>query len=68
MFSNGLNTLASKRSGKDDIDRYADFSEHLSDLACINERIEERIDEVSFEDQGFLKTYEEFSFTASSQL
>ena len=53
---------------QDDISLYADFAQDLSEMMSINERIGTKVDELRLTDTGFLKTYEDFSFTSTSQV
>ena len=64
VFSNGLDGLV--ESGEDDLEKYADMMEDLSGMQEVESRIENRVDRLIEEDNGFLKQYEAFSFCSTA--
>ena len=47
---------------------YACLMENLSDIQMVNCRMEKNVDLLIYEDHGFLKAYEDFSFSSAAQV
>ena len=72
---NGLDHIIESSAGSgrrskksNDMALYADFMEDMSEFMNITENIGMKVDELQLHDFGFLKAYEDFSFTSTSQV
>ena len=52
----------------DDLENYADMLENLSDIQETEDRLRRNVDELSYEDCGFLRSYSDFSFCTTAQV
>ena len=76
LYANGLNAMIetqTNRSAKGtesllDLELYADFMESMSEIQEVDARVKNCVDELVYEDSGFLGTYEDFSFCSTAQV
>ena len=72
LLANGLNaviqTQNSNRTALNDLEAYAELMESMSEIQEIDARVQNCVDELNYEDRGFLGTYEDFSFCSTAQV
>lgn len=73
LFVNGLNyiietTATTNQESLNDMELYASLMENLSEIQMVEARIENKVDQLIYEDNGFLKPYEDFSFCSTAQV
>ena len=75
LYTNGLNAMIQSHNISDsvtdelaDLEAYANLMEDMSDIQEIQGKIYRNIDELTYDDIGFLGTYEDFSFCSTAQV
>ena len=76
LFANGLNAMIETQTSKAargaesllDLELYADLMESMSEIQEVDSRVKSCVDELVYEDGGFLGTYEDFSFCSTAQV
>ena len=71
LFQNCLDSIVNKnecQEALDDLIGYADMLENLSDIQETEDRLRRNVDELNYEDCGFLRSYSDFSFCTTAQV
>lgn len=71
LYANSLSALVRTASVKspgslDDLEQYANLMENMSEIQEVEVRINNSVDELRYDDYGFLGTYEDFSFCSTA--
>ena len=76
LYANGLNAIIETQTSKSargleslkDLEAYADLMQSMSEISELDTRVQNCVDELTYEDSGFLSTYEDFSFCSTAQV
>ena len=75
LWANGLNSVIASAPSKqkqadalEELEQYATLLDNLSEIQSVDARVMQNVDRLVYEDFGFLKTYDDFSFCSTAQV